>query len=454
MERLGALLKRGADVNASDSGGETALFYAVKGGRAEFVDALLKAGARANTVDASGTPLLMDALGNASIVKSLVAAGAEINAKDGNGNTALGACVILGRYDLARWLVENGASIEEAMDSLNRRREQLLRAAERLRMDSSGEIADIYNPQVVATFKNEAANDEAGVRALEELRRQAKPADGTGLAGNGSSPSAAVQSSVDRPGFREKRRPDDFALVIGISRYRDVPPAPFADRDAEAIKRYLVAMGYPEENVVVLLGDHATEASLADKLERWLPMNVDPRSTVFVYYSGHGAPDPASGKAYLVPWDGKPDNLPATAFSLTRLYRDLGKLSARRVIVALDSCFSGAGGRSVLPKGARPLVTRAAGGVPADGKTVVFTASKGNQISGTIEREGHGLFTYYFLKGLDGAAVTRRSPERVTVGSLYRYLLGRVTAAAHRQDREQTPQLLPSLTRDGAVVIR
>ena len=31
-------------------------------------------------------------------------------------------------------------------------------------------------------------------------------------------------------------------------------------------------------------------------------------------------------------------------------------LKAKEVIVAMDACFSGAGGRSVLAKGARPLV--------------------------------------------------------------------------------------------------
>jgi hypothetical protein len=268
-------------------------------------------------------------------------------------------------------------------------------------------------------------------------------------------PEPDAASDVDEPSYKSRaERPDDFALLIGISKYRDIPEAQFADRDAKAMKRHLLAMGYPEENIISLIGDHATNTSIAEKLERWLPMNVNANSTVFVYYSGHGAPDAESKQAYLVPWDGQPGALADTAYPLSRFYKDLQKLPAKRVLVALDSCFSGAGGRSVLAKGARPLVTKLETSVPQDSKLVVFTASQADQISGTLEDQGHGAFTYYFLKGLNGEASAGDSAGHVTVGSLYLYLAKRVNAAAHRQEREQNPQLSPPVETDGAIRIR
>ena len=36
-------------------------------------------------------------------------------------------------------------------------------------------------------------------------------------------------------------------------------------------------------------------------------------STVYFYYSGHGAPDLKTGQAYLVPWDGDAQFLKDTA---------------------------------------------------------------------------------------------------------------------------------------------
>jgi uncharacterized caspase-like protein len=268
-------------------------------------------------------------------------------------------------------------------------------------------------------------------------------------------PQADPVSDVDEPSYKSRAgRSDDFALVIGISKYRDIPEAEFAERDARTMKRHLLAMGYPEENIITLLGDHATSSSIAEKLGRWLPMNVNANSTVFVYYSGHGAPDAESKQAYLVPWDGQPGALADTAYPLSRFYKELQKLPAKRVLVALDSCFSGAGGRSVLAKGARPLLNKVETSVPQDGKLVVFTASQADQISGTLEDQGHGAFTYYFLKGLNGDAASDGASGHVTVGSLYGYLAKRVNAAAHRQEREQNPQLSPPVEADGAIQLR
>jgi len=107
------------------------------------------------------------------------------------------------------------------------------------------------------------------------------------------------------------------------------------------------------------------------------------------------------------------------------------------VIVALDACFSGAGGRSVLAKGARPLVTKIDATKAPPPKLTPLTAASGNQITSTLREQGHGIFTYFFLKGLNGAAVDARG--QVTVKSLFDYLKPHVQDEARRQNREQTP---------------
>jgi uncharacterized caspase-like protein len=124
------------------------------------------------------------------------------------------------------------------------------------------------------------------------------------------------------------------------------------------------------------------------------------------------------------------------------LYEKLGALKAKRVIVALDSCFSGAGGRSVLAKGARPLVAKVDLGNRDSDKVTTLTASGADQISGTIEAEGHGAFTYFLLKGLNGAAAD--DGGHVTLAALFKYLKPKVQDEAHRHEREQTPQFASS----------
>ena len=174
-------------------------------------------------------------------------------------------------------------------------------------------------------------------------------------------------------------------------------------------------------------------------IEGWLPNNVSEKSRVYFYYSGHGAPDTKTGDAYLVPSDGDPQYLAQTGYPLKRLYAKLGALKAKSVLVALDSCFSGAGGRSVLAKGTRPLVGKVDLAVQAEGKISVISASAGDQISGANEEAGYGLFTYNLLQGLNGGA--KDAQGQVTLKSLYGYLKPRVQDDARRGNRDQTPQL-------------
>ena len=257
-------------------------------------------------------------------------------------------------------------------------------------------------------------------------------------------------SSVDEPDYHVGPRPDDFAVVVGVENYaQNLPRAQFAKRDAKAFERHLIALGVPPRHIAYLEDERASRSALVMQLDRWLPNNVKADSRVFFYFSGHGAPDPESGNAYLVPFDGNPGDLEDTAYSLRDLYTKLAALKARRVIVALDSCFSGAGGRSVLAKGTRPLVIKVREGVvPDDGKMVVLTASRSDQITGVLEEQGHGAFTYYLLNGLNGKALD--SDKRVTARSLYAYLKPKVEDAARLDNRNQTPQMLPSSAQSGS----
>jgi uncharacterized caspase-like protein len=186
--------------------------------------------------------------------------------------------------------------------------------------------------------------------------------------------------------------------------------------------------------------------------EEWLRNNVEKDGSVFVYYSGHGAPNPTTGDAYLVPYDGDPNFVDSTGFPLKRLYAALEKLPAKEITVVLDSCFSGAGGRSVLAKGSRPMVISVENPVLATGKVVVLAASSGSQTSSTFLEQGHGLLTYFFLKGLQGEGDVNGDGV-IEMAELFEYVKPNVQKVARkRYNNEQTPQLLasPELLRKGA----
>ncbi|MEK7382346.1 MAG: caspase family protein [Elusimicrobiota bacterium] len=245
-------------------------------------------------------------------------------------------------------------------------------------------------------------------------------------------------SDVDKASYKNPENADAFAVVVGIERYQQLPQADFGERDGQTVRDHLVAMGFPPRNVVQLSGSMATKSSLEKYLELWLPEKVNERSKVVFYFSGHGAPDVDSKQAFLMPWDGDVKFLQQSGYPLKRLYASLRALKARQVLVALDSCFSGAGGRSVLPKGARPLVTKVDEGAEGMGRLVILSASEGDEISLSDEKQGHGLFTYHLLKGLN------EKNGRSTVKGLYDYLVPRVQDGARQQNRDQTPRLITS----------
>lgn len=303
----------------------------------------------------------------------------------------------------------------------------------------------------IAGREQQAAASGGGVSKSELEEIVKKAVAGASSKSEAAEAPASRRSDVDAPRYHAAERPDDYAVVIGIEKYSDLPSAAFAEHDAQAVRAHFAALGIPERNIVSLLGSKAGKAAFMKTFETWLPKNVGPDSTVWVYYSGHGAPDPRTGQAFLLPWDSDVQFLDDTAYPLKRLYSKLNALPAKRVVVALDSCFSGAGGRSVLAKGLRPLVAKVDAGVSGE-KIVAFTASAAEQVSGTLDEEAHGLFTYHLLKGLNGAAADARG--RVTLDGLYSYVSPKVADQARRQNREQRPQLLPRRENAASVLLR
>lgn len=242
-------------------------------------------------------------------------------------------------------------------------------------------------------------------------------------------------SLIPAPSAKPIFTANDIAVIIGIEKYRSVPPTEYAVADASMVRDYLKALGVPERNIEYLTDDRATLSDIRKVIEAKLPNMVKVSSRVIVYYAGHGAPGAARGESYLVPYDGDPSFLPDTAYPLSRLYDRLSRLKAKEILVILDSCFSGAGGRSVLAKNTRPLVMVKDTPPPASKNMIVLTSSRGSQITTSLSEVGHGAFTYFFLR-----AIQEGSRD---ISEVYAYLQPRVTEEAKRQNVDQTPAISP-----------
>ena len=119
LDAVRRLLAEGAEVNARDWMGRTALLHACVHGGANplVIAALLAAGADANAQDKGGTTALkVVAMGEpgpnrTSALRELLAAGADAKGKDRNGGTALMSAAAGGDVETVRLLLEAGADV-------------------------------------------------------------------------------------------------------------------------------------------------------------------------------------------------------------------------------------------------------------------------------------------------------------------------------------------------------
>lgn len=257
---------------------------------------------------------------------------------------------------------------------------------------------------------------------------------------------------IDRPIKTAVRNPEAIAVVIGIAKYQhpDVPEVGFAVKDAQAIRELLIqTLGYPADRVLLRTNEEASLARLRPIIRQMLPTRVAPgKSDLFVYYSGHGAPNTNTREPYLIPFDYDPSFMPTSdsAYSLKELYADLGKLNARSVTVVLDACFSGladtaAGRAATVVKYARPGVIEVDSPVAQLPNGLAIAATGPGEIASWQPEAQHGLLTYYLLRALRGEAADEKG--RVTAAELERYLKEKVPKAAEQlRQRNQTPQVI------------
>ncbi|HEU19202.1 MAG TPA: peptidase C14 [Deltaproteobacteria bacterium] len=412
MQRL---LDQGADINEGALSGNCSgppLAHAAYYCKPESVRYLVGKGADIEAVGVmmgGNRPLHLAAREDCvEAVKILLDAGADINAQSLYGS-ALAWAARNGNIKTVKYLIERGADVDDAMTTLRK----------------SG-----YDDGVTLLEKY----DES--KALYEVGIKKSV--------------VAIKSEIEEvPEIEIKPNKNAYAIVIGVEKYRqNLPNADFAVADAQTIRKYLTKiMGYPEENVISLTNEYSTKSDFEKYFERWLPNNSEKGSTVFVYFSGHGAPNPRTGDAYLVPYDGDPSFIDQTGYSLKRMYNVLGKLKAKEIIVVLDSCFSGAGGRSVIAKGARPLVMNLQNNIVFSKNITVLSASSGDQVSSTYDEKGHGLFTYFLLKGIKNEDVVNPDGS-LAIYDLFSYIKPQVEHIARKQyNNEQTPQLIRSSDR-------
>jgi hypothetical protein len=271
--------------------------------------------------------------------------------------------------------------------------------------------------------------------------------------------SEGVRNSRAMTLHREKPRGKIWLAVVGVSNYREpsIGDLDFAKDDAVAVRAYYRQLGVPNEQVIELLNEHATLANIKRMLGTELVKHAaNPDDTVLIYFAGHGqmeadrsSPDSDGYSKYLLPHDANPADLFGSALSMEELSRIVQRLSPERVVLIIDSCFSGAaGGRTPYEPNApsrgviitEEFLTRMANS--GTGR-VILTASGSREVAQESHEKRHGIFTYFLLEGLRGAADIDRD-GRVDVDEIYKFVSQKVSSAT--RGRQNPMRKSPNLS--------
>lgn len=275
--------------------------------------------------------------------------------------------------------------------------------------------------------------------------------------------SDGIRNSRSMTLHREKPRGKIWLAVIGVSNYREpaITDLQFAKEDAVAVRSYYRQLGIPDEQIIELLDANATLANVKRSLGTDLMRRaINPDDTVLIYFAGHGQmeADRSSADAdgyskYLLPHDANPADLFGSALSMEELSRILQRLRSERVVLIIDSCFSGAaGGRTPFEPNApsRGVITEEfLSRIANVGRgRVILTASGSREVAQESREARHGIFTYFLLEGLRGAADSDQDGQ-VDIDEIYKFVSQKVSSAT--RGRQNPMRKAPNLT--GMLVI-
>ena len=292
------LLENGADVNAAQGDGMTAMHWAARHGERATVQMLLHAGAnlRATTRLGGYTPLLLACqMGHAPVIESLLASGTDPNSTTSNGTTALMLASASGRVEAVTELLDKRADVNATEPS--RQETALMFAAAANRLDVIKLLvdagADVKAATKVVDLKPRTDPEEEAFLRAQQAQRRGATAGEAGTRTNaadsrGTAPSEAEAGAQRRSGRGRSAGGPDVAGVTRQFRFAELvsaqgglSPLHFASRQGYADAAALLLDAGADINQPS--GDHTTPLLMAiinghfDLAKALLERGADPR---------------------------------------------------------------------------------------------------------------------------------------------------------------------------------
>lgn len=200
----------------------------------------------------------------------------------------------------------------------------------------------------------ERLEEDLAARRAEAEDRRERLAELESALARGRSPAAvaAVAAETDDEGegaalladLRRLAGGEYHALVIGNSRYRDLPTLEGADDDARRFAEVLETR-YGFDVDLLIDADRFSILTRLDELRK----SLEPRDRLVVYYAGHGRRDATGPDAWWQPVDADPEN-PANWIASSLISQHLDLIAANHVLLVANAVFGGLRTRSSVAR--------------------------------------------------------------------------------------------------------
>lgn len=226
-----------------------------------------------------------------------------------------------------------------------------------------------------------------------------------------------------------------WILLVGVNEYQDpnIPGLNYSAIDCQKLGETLkeATQVFPEKEIIIH-HDFAPKKPLLKNVQASLKKIVDcakATDIILFYFSGHGLLDSQSEETALCLADTNKNNLLETSLTIQKLLTMLNRCAAHHQLIWLDACHCG----NMTLTGAKGETQEALAENPTEKLLEAFrqkaAKTKGfyallscdqGQKSWEFPDLGHGLFSYFLMRGLQGEAANKQG--LIEADELYRYV--------------------------------
>jgi hypothetical protein len=219
------------------------------------------------------------------------------------------------------------------------------------------------------------------------------------------------------------------ALIIAVDEYMSANSLPNTVNDALEIKRLLLESPsfFKEQDVQVFQGSISRRTILLTAIKSFFESAVN-TDVLFLFWAGHGAF--INNEGYFVPFDGDIYSPDISMIKMSEVRDLIDQTAATTVLSFFDTCHSGAITRNIQQELLRGLEVKGSG-------KVLIAACTASEYA--ADRAGHGAFTDYLIRGLEGEAADRNGD--IDVYNLYSY----VSKKLNEEISDQNPVIKSTL---------